>query len=122
MDTRAVGSPRNGDGKSGGEPRPARAKTAPVEPSRASRPTMRAYCQHCDRSEQIAPEEIYSTEFDFWCPRCHNILILQDDGTAQPGDENGGAPDDQAAQTPRIREAPTRVDTYSSKVLRKVPR
>lgn len=46
---------------------------------RASRPTMRAWCQHCDATEVIKPEEIYSPEFNFWCPRCQSILILQDD-------------------------------------------
>jgi Mrp family chromosome partitioning ATPase len=40
---------------------------------------MRAYCQHCDATEMIAPEEIYSPAFNFWCPRCQSILILQDD-------------------------------------------
>ncbi|HZU96300.1 MAG TPA: hypothetical protein VFF73_06285, partial [Planctomycetota bacterium] len=42
--------------------------------------TMRAYCQHCDATEVLAPEEIYSSEFNFWCPRCQSILILEDDG------------------------------------------
>ncbi len=60
---------------------------------------MRAYCQHCDATEDIAPEEIYSPEFNFWCPRCQSILILQDDGGAV------------AAQAlPAWREEPTRVD------------
>src|SRR5580698_9961029 len=65
----------------------------------ASKATMRAYCQHCDATEDIAPEEIYSPEFNFWCPRCQSILILQDDGSAlaSPG-------------APAWREEPTRVD------------
>ena len=48
---------------------------------------MRAWCQHCDATELIAPEEIYSPEFNFWCPRCQSILILQDDGGAAPAPE-----------------------------------
>jgi Mrp family chromosome partitioning ATPase len=46
----------------------------------APKATMRAYCQHCDATEVLAPEEIYSSEFNFWCPRCQSILILEDDG------------------------------------------
>lgn len=47
-----------------------------------ARGKMRAYCQHCDATEMIAPEEIYSPAFNFWCPRCQSILILQDDANA----------------------------------------
>jgi Mrp family chromosome partitioning ATPase len=72
---------------------------------------MRAYCQHCDRSEQIAPEEIYSPEFDFWCPRCHNILILQDDGGAE---DDGASGEPRHRDEDRIREAPTRVDSENN--------
>src|SRR5580658_3752738 len=64
----------------------------------APKATMRAYCQHCDATEVLAPEEIYSSEFNFWCPRCQSILILQDDGS-------------EVAPGPfEAREAPTRVD------------
>src|SRR5271155_4990117 len=64
----------------------------------APKATMRAYCQHCDATELLAPEEIYSSEFNFWCPRCQSILILQDDGS-----ELAPVPFD-------ARESPTRVD------------
>src|SRR5256885_17177364 len=80
----------------------------------AARPTMRAWCQHCDATEMIAPEEIYSPEFNFWCPRCQSILILQDDSGASLGIA-------QDVATPNYADAITRVDREEALDARLAP-
>src|SRR4051812_2508890 len=80
---------------------------------RSSRPSMRAWCQHCDATETIAPEEIYSPEFNFWCPRCQSILILQD--------ETGSFALNQDVATPNYGDAITKVDREDEVDARQAP-
>src|SRR5262249_15797329 len=64
---------------------------APEEARHMSGPaTMRAYCQTCDSSQTISAEDIYSPNFDFWCPSCRSVLILENDAApARVEDERG---------------------------------
>src|ERR1700722_4605643 len=79
----------------------------------AAKATMRAYCQHCDATEVLAPEEIYSSEFNFWCPRCQSILILQDDGgglAPLPHDEREAPTKEDDDEPPRALVIETRAE------------
>jgi capsular exopolysaccharide synthesis family protein len=38
---------------------------------------VRAHCPHCGTTETYTPDEVYSPEFSFWCPRCQNIRTLE---------------------------------------------
>jgi capsular exopolysaccharide synthesis family protein len=75
---------------------------------------MRAYCQTCDSSQTISAEDIYSPDFDFWCPSCRSVLILENDAPpARVEDERGPLrfdaktrTDDESPATPEDAEPP----------------
>ena len=49
---------------------------------------MKATCRSCAESKTLSQEAITSPDFDFTCPKCQRIMVLEHDapGTIDPED------------------------------------